>query len=153
SLSGNVFANLIEGNAGANFINGGGGADRMLGFGGNDVYIVDNAGDQAVESAGQGSDIVYALVDYTLTGGSEIERLSAIDWTSTTALNLTGNELANLIEGNAGANFLNGGAGADRMVGFGGNDVYVVDNAGDQAVETAGQGSDIVYALANYTLT
>src|ERR1044072_1385746 len=142
----------LIGNNVANVLNGGGGADTMQGLGGNDLYAVDNAGDQVIETAGQGSDIVYALASYTLAAGTDIERLSAIDWTFTSALNLTGNALANLIEGNAGANVLNGGGGADRMVGFGGNDLYVVDNAGDQVVEIAGQGSDIVYALANYTL-
>ncbi len=152
-LTGNELANLIEGNAGANVLNGGGGADRMLGFGGNDIYVVDDGGDQVIETAGQGNDVVYAFVDYTLTAGSEIERLSAIDWTFTNALNLTGNDLANAIEGNAGANVLNGGGGADRMVGFGGNDIYVVDNGGDQVIEIAGQGSDVVYAFVDYTLT
>jgi Ca2+-binding RTX toxin-like protein len=153
SLTGNELANLIEGNAGANFLDGRDGADRMVGFEGDDVYIVDDAGDQAIETSGQGSDTVYALADYQLVFGSEIERLSAIDWTLANALNLAGNELANLIEGNAGANFLNGGGGADRMVGFGGNDIYIVDDAGDQVIETAGQGSDVVYALADYGLT
>src|ERR1044072_1269376 len=93
----------LIGNNVANVLNGGGGADTMQGLGGNDVYIVRKAGDQAIEATAQGSDIVYALASYALTAGTEIERLSAIDWSSTNALTLTRNELANLVEGNAGA--------------------------------------------------
>ncbi len=124
----------------------------MIGFGGNDIYVVDNAGDVVIEAPGGGNDVVYALAGYALTMGSAIERLSAIDWSQTDALDLTGNELANLIEGNAGVNVLNGAGGADTLVGFGGDDIYVVDNAGDVVIESAGGGSDVVYALANYTL-
>jgi Ca2+-binding RTX toxin-like protein len=145
-------ADNITTGAGNDVLVGGAGADVLTGDGGNDVYAVDNAGDVVNESAGGGSDTVYAQTSYTLAVGTSVERLSAIDWTSTAALNLTGNELANLIEGNAGANVLNGAGGADTMVGFGGNDIYVVDNAGDVVVENAGQGNDTVYALSNYTL-
>ncbi len=152
NLTGNDIANLIEGNAGANIINGGGGADTMIGFGGNDAYVADHSGDVVIEVAGQGSDVVYALVDYTLGEGTSVERLSSIDWTQTGALNLTGSSVGNLIEGNAGVNVLNGAGGADTLVGFGGNDIYVVDNAGDLVIESAGGGSDTVYALANFTL-
>ncbi len=151
-LTGNGFANLIEGNAGVNVLNGAGGADVMIGFGGDDIYVVDDAGDVVIEAPGGGNDVVYALAGYALTMGSAIERLSAIDWSQTDALDLTGNELANLIEGNAGVNVLNGAGGADTLVGFGGDDIYVVDNAGDVVIESAGGGSDVVYALANYTL-
>jgi Ca2+-binding RTX toxin-like protein len=143
---------VITTGAGSDYLDGGAGADQMSGQAGNDVYGVDNANDQVIEAAGEGSDVVYSLVDYSLSPGSSVERLSSIDWTFTTPLSLTGNELANLVEGNAGANLLNGGGGADRMLGFGGNDIYVVDNGGDQVIETAGQGSDVVYALADYTL-
>ncbi len=153
NLTGSSAANLIEGNAGVNVLNGAGGADILVGFGGDDIYVVDDAGDQVIEAAAGGSDVVYALVDYMLTAGQEIERLSAIDWSQTTALNLTGNGLANLIEGNAGANVLDGGGGADTLVGFGGNDNYYVDNAGDTVIEAVGGGSDTVFASTSYTLT
>ena len=152
NLTGNELSNLIEGNAGANVLNGGGGADTMVGFGGDDIYVVDDAGDVVTEGVGQGNDIVYALASHALAAGSEVERLSTIDWSQTDAINLTGNEIANLIEGNAGANVLNGGGGADTLVGFGGDDIYVVDNSGDLVIETNGNGNDVVYALSNYTL-
>jgi Ca2+-binding RTX toxin-like protein len=153
NFTGNELSNLIFGNAGANVLNGAAGGDEMTGFGGNDIYLVDHAGDRINEAQGAGSDHVYALVDYTLSSGASVEALSAIDWTHTTTLNLTGNELANPIYGNAGANTLNGAGGADEMTAFGGNDIYVVDNAGDKINEAIGAGSDAVYALVDYTLS
>src|SRR6185295_12185731 len=94
-----------------------------------DVYIVDDAGDAVSESAGQGSDVVYALANWTLTANSAVETLSAIDWSATNALNLTGNGLANTLYGNAGANVLDGGAGADTLQGFGGADTFAFTTA------------------------
>ena len=152
ALLGNGFANTILGNSGTNFIDGMGGADLMAGYGGNDVYAVDNAGDQVFEGAGGGNDTVYTTVSYQLVAGSSVETLAARDNSATTALNLSGNELANTLLGNAGANFLDGGSGSDVLVGYGGNDVYAVDNAGDQVFESAGGGNDTVYASASYTL-
>ena len=152
-FTGNELNNNIYGNAGANVLNGAAGADEMTAFGGNDIYVVDNGGDKINEALGAGFDAVYALVDYTLSTGASVEMLSAIDWTHTTPLNLTGNELDNPIYGNAGANLLNGAGGADTLTGFAGDDLYVVDNVGDAIVEAAGQGNDTVYALVSYTLT
>jgi Ca2+-binding RTX toxin-like protein len=151
NLTGNALPNEITGNAGANVIDGGAGADLMAGAAGDDTYLVDNAGDRVAEASGGGYDTVFAGVSYAIT--SDVERLVARDANSTTALNLTGNELVNEISGNAGANHLDGGAGADVMLGGGGDDVYFVDNSADQAVETAGGGYDTVYASVDYTLS
>ena len=129
-LTGNALANEVYGDAGSNYLDGGGGADYLRGFGGNDRYVVDNLGDVVAEGAGEGSrDLVYARADYVLTAGMEVEVLSAISQSATTALNLTGNELANEVYGNAGANTLNGGAGADFLQGFGGNDIFAFTTA------------------------
>jgi Ca2+-binding RTX toxin-like protein len=151
-LYGNEFANLLVGNAGTNLLYGGGGADVLLGLAGNDVYYVDNAGDQVIEGAGGGYDTVYASVSYALAAGQEVEALSTIANYATDAINLAGNELANMLVGNAGTNVLDGGAGADVLLGLAGNDVYYVDNAGDQVFEAVGGGYDTVYASTSYAL-
>lgn len=153
TLTGNELANTIFGNNGANTLNGGGGADILTGFGGNDSYVVDNLGDIIVEDASAGSDSILTSIDWQLAGGLSVERLAAADSQATTALNLFGNELANTIEGNAGNNFLDGGTGADVMSGFGGNDVYLVDDVGDQVNEAANGGFDIVYTDLSYALS
>ncbi len=152
NLFGNGFANTLTGNAGANQLDGGGGVDAMAGLGGNDTYLFDHAGDTAIEAAGGGADIVYSAVSYSLNDGSEVESLSTISWEATTALNLTGNGLANTLFGNAGQNRLDGKAGADTMTGREGNDTYLVDNAGDRVFEFAGGGADAVYASVSYAL-
>ncbi|WP_288995358.1 M10 family metallopeptidase C-terminal domain-containing protein, partial [uncultured Gemmobacter sp.] len=46
-----------------------------------------------------------------------------------TAINLTGNALAQIITGNAGQNRLNGGDGNDTLAGYGGNDTFVFNTA------------------------
>ena len=53
----------------ANMLDGGGGTDLMAGRAGNDIYIVDNAGDVVIETAGQGIDEVRTSVSYALTAG------------------------------------------------------------------------------------
>jgi serralysin len=152
ALTGSGNDTLI-GNAVANVLNGGAGSDSLAGLAGDDTYYVDGFGDVVTEAAGQGRDVVYASASHRLAAGSSVEVLSTISLGDTTAINLTGNEIANVIYGNAGANTLIGGGGADYMVGFGGDDDYYVDTAGDYVVENAGQGRDVVYAGTSYALT
>ena len=151
-LSGGAADDGLDGGTGNDTLTGGGGNDAMSGGPGNDRYFVDSAGDLATEAAGEGIDIVYASVSYTLGANSHVESLSTITWESTNTINLTGNGLANQLIGNAGANRLDGAGGIDTMTGREGNDAYVVDNAGDKTIEIAGQGNDIVYASVSYAL-
>ena len=151
-LNGGGGNDQLFGGAGDDTLLGGSGTDAMSGGTGNDRYIVDHAGDTALEGAGDGADIIYSAVSYSLNDGSEVESLSTITWEATTALNLSGNSLANQLIGNAGANQLNGKGGADMMTGREGNDTYLVDNAGDRPIEYSGQGTDTVYTSVSYAL-
>jgi Ca2+-binding RTX toxin-like protein len=176
TLTGNAMANQLVGNVAANALNGGGGDDVLQGAGGddrltgssgndrleggagidtmagglgNDIYYVDRLQDVVTELAGEGTDVVYATADWALAAGQSIETLQA---TGTSAVRLTGNELANQLYGNAAANVLSGGAGIDTMAGGLGNDIYYVDRLQDVVTELAGEGTDVVYAAADWIL-
>lgn len=148
-LVGNGAVNLLEGGDGDDSLDGGAGADTLKGGQGDDLYYVDDVGDRAVESSGQGLDIVYATVSFALnTNGVNVEQLYLLG----SALNGTGNPLDNVLAGNELANVLNGGGGADQMYGGAGNDSYLVDNPNDQAIEYAGDGVDRVTATVSFRL-
>ena len=138
NLAGNELAQTIYGNAGNNLITGWEGADRLVGGLGNDRYVVDQD-DTLVEAIGNGFDTVIATTSFALGAGASIEVLTTINAAATSAINLTGNELAQDIYGNAGNNILSGGGGADYLIGGAGNDFFVltagsVATIGDYAV-------------------
>ena len=112
----------------------------MSGGLGDDSYYLDNAADAVIENAGEGNDIVYSSIDYTL--GANLERLYL---TGTGAISATGNELNNTLYGhaNSAVNTLSGGLG---------NDVYYA-GAGDNVIENAGEGTDSVYSYGDHTLS
>ena len=148
TLSGLAGNDVLTGNAGDDLLDGGLGNDTMTGGAGNDVYIVDSSFDSVVEYADEGVDRVESNVSRVLFGN--IENLTL---TGTTAIDGTGNSMANVLIGNSAANWLNGAAGADTMIGGGGNDTYVVDDAGDVVTELVGGGSDEVQASVSMVLS
>jgi len=126
----------------------------LYGGAGNDVYYVDSVNDDVFEAANGGTlDIVIGSVSYTLDAGVQVEDLRTSSASATTALNLNGNEFAQILRGNSGANKLNGKGGADDMYGGAGNDTYYVDDAGDDVFEAPGGGAlDIVVSTVSYRL-
>jgi Ca2+-binding RTX toxin-like protein/glucose/arabinose dehydrogenase len=145
---GNSLVNVIIGNSGSNFLDGDAGADGMFGGAGNDVYLVDNAGDAAIENADEGNDVVFSTAHFRLAANVETLVLQG-----SADLQGGGNSLVNVIIGNSGNNLLDGDAGADAMFGGAGNDIYFVDNAGDAVVENADEGEDIVLSTAHIALS
>ena len=97
------------------------GAQLMGGGAGDDLYLVDDAGDEITEATGDGSDTVLASVGYTLPAVAAIEFLFA---DSGAGLTLGGNDLVNTIRGGAGADTLTGGGGGDTLMGSGGVDTF-----------------------------
>jgi Ca2+-binding RTX toxin-like protein len=123
-MSGGDGADYLSGGAGDDLMIGGAGADIVLGGLGDDSYYQITPDDLIVEYDGQGNDRIYTEVDYTLRAGSYIETLGTTINTGTDAINLTGNELANVIVGNAGVNRLDGAGGADTIYGGAGLDYF-----------------------------
>jgi Ca2+-binding RTX toxin-like protein len=123
---GTVSADSLVGTDVADTLDGLGGADTLTGKLGDDTYIVDNIGDQIVENSGEGTDTANSSATFTLA--SHVENLVL---TGSSAINGTGNDLANAITGNGGANILDGGIGADTLAGGAGNDTYIVDDVAE----------------------
>ena len=153
NATGNSLANTLIGNSGANTLDGGTGADVMDGGGGDDVYIVDHVGDVVI--AGSGHDKIYSSVNWTM-GANQDELIltgTAVSAAGNSGDNIiTGNAMANVISGGGGNDTIDGGGGVDTMSGGTGDDTYYVDNTLDQVIENNGEGEDIVYARATYTI-
>ncbi|WP_283241376.1 M10 family metallopeptidase [Pseudomonas fluorescens] len=148
-LFGNASANTLQGGAGNDLLDGGVGNDTLIGGTGNDTYVIDSLQDSVIEQANEGRDLVRTSVTYTL--GANLEEGELV---GNAALNLTGNELNNVLTGNSGDNLIDGGLGADSLIGGLGNDTYIVDNLGDTITETSTLASEIdaVWSWFSWTL-
>ena len=156
--TGNNLSNTITGNAAANILDGGVDTllDTLSGGLGNDTYIINSSNDNIAELVGGGTaDRAKASVSFVLAAGDNIEFLETTNAALTTAINLTGNEIAQTITGNAGANILNGGIDvvSDTLVGGPGNDTYIINTSSDLITEfVAGGTADVVKASVTFTL-
>lgn len=128
-ISGLAGNDSLSGLAGNDTLDGGAGNDTMIGGLGDDTYIVDSTTDRVVEKINEGTDLVKASVNFTLSGFIENLLLTGsgpINGTGNTlANNLTGNAANNTLKGLAGNDTLNGGAGADTLFGGTGLDTLI----------------------------
>jgi trimeric autotransporter adhesin len=156
NITGSTQNDLLSGAAGNDTLDGGTGNDTLVGGTGDDNYWVDSTLDVVTENAGEGTDLVYSSVAWTL--GNNVENLTLV---GASAINGTGNGLNNSITGNAAANTLTGGAGNDTLNGMGGvdilvggtgDDTYIMNVDADAITENAGEGTDTVQSLVTYTL-
>ena len=147
-----------DGYGGNDYLDGGTGVDIMYGGDGDDIYIVDNPGDSVSEDQGGGIDEVRSSVTFTL--GVDLDNLTL---TGTSAINGSGNTLANVLKGNSASNTLTGGAGNDTLdggsagtdvlIGGAGDDTYIVArSSGITVSEYAGEGTDVVRSTVTYSL-
>ncbi|MDB5556909.1 MAG: hemolysin-type calcium-binding repeat family protein [Rhizobium sp.] len=97
----------------------------IYGGDGDDTLITDKASHKLTENAGEGTDTVKSMVDYTLS--AEVEKLILI---GNKNIDGTGTATANVLQGNSGDNKLTGLAGADIFFfSSGGGDDKVMDLA------------------------
>ena len=133
TLNGLAGNDTLDGGTENDRLDGGLGNDQLKGGLGNDIYIVDSTGDVVTELAAQGTDLVQSSVTYTLP--ANVENLTL---TGTTAINGTGNTLANTVTGNTANNILNGGTGNDNLIGGSGTDQLLGSDGNDSLSGDAG---------------
>jgi Ca2+-binding RTX toxin-like protein len=177
-LYGNALANTLDGSGGNDYIEagdgndlliGGGGVDTLQGGAGNDVYVIDEQ-DSIWEQGGYDVAVGAFNIDVALLGGPYSGGYTGIEHvilsgeanlTIKDTMNLGDWDSARVLVGNAGANTLwgyngddtlDGGAGIDSLLGGTGNDTYFVDHSSDKVKEVAGEGLDVVFAGATWTL-
>jgi Ca2+-binding RTX toxin-like protein len=138
-LHGGAGNDKLIGGIGNDVLDGGTGADTMTGGAGDDIYYVDNAGDQLIEAAGAGHDKVYSSISYTLS-----DNVEDLVLTGKANLSATGNALDNVITGNDGNNVINGGAGNDWIDGDHGADTLTGGAGNDTFVFHGGFGHDVI---------
>ncbi len=161
-LDGRGGDDVLVGNDGNDTLIGGAGADRMSGGAGDDTYDVDDVDDRVIESVGQGTDLVYAAVDYVLPDNVENLTLSFYSnpYTNRYATLGRGNALDNVLIGNGrdntlygegGDDTLSGGDGVDLLYGGEGRDTYrdtAAGLSGDTIGSRIGRGDRIVISDA-----
>ncbi len=144
----------LGGSTGRDTLDGGAGRDTLAGGMGNDTYFVDQPDDWVDELEGQGKDVVYASVSYSLPDNAETLVLTgSADLTgqgrAQQGSGLMGNSGNNLLTGGTGSDTLAGGAGLDTLIGGAGGDFYRITE--EQALVIEQADDDGLDAISSFT--
>ena len=145
--------------AGNDKLYGDSGADTMLGGAGNDTYYVASTGDKVYETTSTtsttnagGIDKVVSAVSFSLAAYKGVAFVEHLTLSGSSAINGTGNGLANKITGNGAANTLKGGSGNDSVSGGNGSDTLYGEKGNDTLYGNSGNdllrggaGNDLLY--------
>ncbi len=135
-LLGGTGEDFLDGGAGNDFLDGGLGNNTLIGGVGDDYYVVTSATNDILEFSGEGIDTVDSFI--TLTLAANVENLNL---GGSSALNGTGNELANIIAGNNASNILSDAAGNDTIAGASGDDAIAGGDGNDELFGEVGNDS------------
>ncbi|SEP62273.1 calcium-binding protein [Thalassovita taeanensis] len=111
TLDGGAGNDTLLGEDGNDSLIGGTGIDDMFGGLGDDIYVVDDAGDQMTEAQDAGTDTVETAVSVRLSDNVENAILLGSD-----DIGVTGNDEDNRMTGNSGNNLFQGDTGTDTVV-------------------------------------
>ena len=107
-------------------------------------YVIDNSGDVANETGGDGIDTVLSSISFSLADSTHaIGSIENLTLTGSGAINATGNALDNVLTGNGVNNVLMGGAGADTLDGGGGVDTASYASSGSGVAVSLALGTGI----------
>jgi len=134
-INGSSDSQTITGSYGADILSGGGGVDILIGGLGDDVYFYTGS-ESIIESGDSGRDIAIGSSTMALSANVEV----GVAESQSADLDITGNNLDNLLVGNSSANTLSGGLGADTLVSNGGDDV-LIGGAGSDVYVLNGEGN------------
>lgn len=132
--------NILKGGYGDDYLDGGSGTDKFEGGYGDDTFLVDNTAETITEAGGQGSDWAQSdKINLNLSSQTNWVGIENARLTGTLALDITGQEIDNILIGNKGSNRIEGGGGIDTLEGGLGNDTYVVNTTTDKLNEVVNE--------------
>jgi Ca2+-binding RTX toxin-like protein len=131
SLDGSDGNDTVVGGDGNDTLAGGAGNDSLVGGVGSDRYIVESSTDKVIETSTLAIEIDSVESSVTWVLNNNVENLIL---TGVSAINGTGNNLANSVIGNSAANVLNGSAGNDTLTGGAGSDVFQLTSLSNDTI-------------------